>query len=584
MSVMVAEPGPIPSEKRLVLPCKEKITDENPVIQMNLDTYESMTTTRQNLDIPVSEMMEQLVEVMKIISQNRIQQCVKMKGLITHLIIRLKAEVNCISKYNEETSENLEIDDMSSSMMFTSPGVIDEAGFVSMKLTLDETKNMETDRTRLQDTLEGINIHEGTLEELKTDTIKGPNSIDNKGLNCQDCEVKVHINKQSPDTTGNASDGVRIYRGNIDDPAVQSPQSQTLEKTVEIPRMQSAEKIAREETSSLRQSAGMLQSDEKQPENDVSGRVSESRKCFQLVTQFRDTSSEHSTSEHGTQSTHIEHHHRDSICTTTITDDELINHDGGKMEKGEQGGGRAIHARYGNRMQAMTEEDLRRLMQDNSGKYVVYDGKIMTPGSIKQLKNHTIVRIVDKMMGGGRKKGQKKQNKEETTSSSESDALQDMFMNLVKQDVNEGNNIFQAMTQLDDEMIQEAMNKMRQAFDGNSKKFGMEKLSFEAVERLKYENRNSAQQAIRAQQEKAMQKAERREEEVRRFKEDQKQIMIEKERQAREKQEAVMMTQQQQTMMEAMLNDEQDKPAVQAQGRREVLQEGGELHWKTSVA
>ena len=68
----------------------------------------------------------------------------------------------------------------------------------------------------------------------------------------------------------------------------------------------------------------------------------------------------------------------------------------------------------------------------------------------------------------------------------------------------------------------------------------MEKLSFEAVERLIYENRSSAQQAIMAQQEKAMQKAERRDEEVRRFKEDQKQIMIEKERQAREKQEAVV--------------------------------------------
>ena len=70
-----------------------------------------------------------------------------------------------------------------------------------------------------------------------------------------------------------------------------------------------------------------------------------------------------------------------------------------------------------------------------------------------------------------------------------------------------------------------------------------------------FENRNSAQQAIKAQQEKAMQKAERREEEVRRFKEDQKQIMIEKERQAREKRE-----------QGAVANDEQGKPAVQAQG------------------
>ena len=127
-------------------------------------------------------------------------------------------------------------------------------------------------------------------------------------------------------------------------------------------------------------------------------------------------------------------------------------------------------------------------------------------------------------------------------------------MSFVKQDDDEGNSIFRTMTQLDDEMIQEAMNNMIQAFDENSKKFGMEKLSFEAVERLTNENRNSAQQSIKAQQEKAMQKAERREEEVRRFKEDQKQIMIEKERQAREEQG-----------QEAVTNDEQDRPAVQAQ-------------------
>ena len=88
------------------------------------------------------------------------------------------------------------------------------------------------------------------------------------------------------------------------------------------------------------------------------------------------------------------------------------------------------------------------------------------------------------MMGGGRKKGQKKQNKEETTSSSENDALQDMFISLMKQDDEEGNSIFKAMTQLDDEMIKEAMNKMRHSFEENSKKFGMEKLSFEIVERL----------------------------------------------------------------------------------------------------
>ena len=503
-------------------------------------------------------------------------QFVKMKGLITRLIIRLRAEVNCISDYNEETSkidekkENPEVDNMCSSTMFTSPGVIDEAVFVSMILTLDESENMETDRAKLQGTLEGmydpkgINIHEDTLEKPKIDTAKGPNSVDSKGLNCQDCKMRVHINKQSPDIAEDVADDVHVDKGDFDDLIVQVPQAQIVEKTIEIPQMQTVEKIAGEETSSLRQSAGILQADEKQLENDVSGRVSESRKCFQLVTQFRDTSSEHSTPEHCTQSTHIEHYHRDSTCTTTITDDELINDDGCKMEKGEQGGGRAIHARYGNRMQAMTEKELRRLMEENSGKYVVYDGKIMTPGSIKQLKNHTIVRIVDRMMGEGKKKGQKKQNKEETTRSSESDALQDMFMSLMKQDDDKGNSMFRTMMQLDDEMVQEAMNNMRQAFDENSKKFGMEKLSFEAVERLIYENRNSAQQAIKAQQEKATQKAERREEEeVRRFKEDQKQIMIEKERQARE-------NEREKREQETMMSNERGRPAVQAHDEREA--------------
>ena len=78
MSVMVAEPDPIPSEKRPPLLCKEQTIeriDENSVIQMTLDTYETMVTPKQYLDIPVSEMMEQLVEMTENISQNRIQQC-----------------------------------------------------------------------------------------------------------------------------------------------------------------------------------------------------------------------------------------------------------------------------------------------------------------------------------------------------------------------------------------------------------------------------------------------------------------------------------------------------------------------------
>ena len=181
--------------------------------------------------------------------------------------------------------------------------------------------------------LDGIGINEDTLEELKTshlktkdtvndqviidktnchtDVAKGPNSVESKGLNCHDCKTRVHINKQSPDITENVADGVHVDKGDFDDLVVQVPQTQIVEKTVEIPQLQTVEKIAGQETSSLRQSSGMLQAREKQPENDVSGRVSESRKCFQLGTQFRDTSSEHSTHEHDTQSTHIEHHHQD---------------------------------------------------------------------------------------------------------------------------------------------------------------------------------------------------------------------------------------------------------------------------------
>ena len=153
---------------------------------------------------------------------------------------------------------------MSSSTMFTSPGVIDEAGVVSVILTLDESKNMETERANLRDTLEGmhdpkgINIHEDTLEEPKTDTTKGPNNVDSKGLNCQNCKTRMYINKQSPDLTEDATDGVHVNKGDFDDLVVQVPQVQIVEKTVEIPKMQTIEKIAGEETSNLRQSAGYV--------------------------------------------------------------------------------------------------------------------------------------------------------------------------------------------------------------------------------------------------------------------------------------------------------------------------------------
>ena len=138
-------------------------------------------------------------------------------------------------------------------------------------------------------------------------------------------EEDVHQQARALTSREDATDGENVNKGDFDDLGVQVPQVQVVEKTVDIPQMQTVEKIAGKETWSLRQSAGMLQDDEKQLENDVSGRVSESRKCFQLETQFRDTSREHSATVHDTQGTHIEHRHRDSTCTTVITDDELTN-------------------------------------------------------------------------------------------------------------------------------------------------------------------------------------------------------------------------------------------------------------------
>ena len=116
-----------------------------------------------------------------------------------------------------------------------------------------------------------------------------------------------------------------------------------------------------------------------------------------------------------------------------------------------------------------------------------------------------------------------------------------MFMDLMKEGDDEGNNTFRTLMPMDDEMAQDALSKTKQACAENGKKFGVQKLSFEAVEQWIRENRNTAQQAVKAQQEKAnqeqekaMQEAERREHEVRKFKEEQKQIMIEKEKGGKE--------------------------------------------------
>ena len=253
-----------------------------------------------------------------------------------------------------------------------------------------------------------------------TDVARGPNSVDRKGLNCHDCKTRVHINKQNPDIAEDVADGVRVDKGDLDDISVvpqrqismiqtvqeisqlqcidkvigdlvvQVPQTKIVEKTVEIPQLQTVEKITGTETSSLRQSAGMLQAREKQPESDVSGRVSESCGHFQFGAQFRDTADEHrNTHQQSMRNTCTEPRCRDNTNVTMTTDKRSNDDNNEEREQGEQGQGgtKAIFTRHRNRMQATTEQELRRLMEEST----VYNGRIVTPETIKHLKNHAIV-------------------------------------------------------------------------------------------------------------------------------------------------------------------------------------------------
>ena len=292
----------------------------------------------------------------------------------------------------------------------------------------------------------------------------------------------------------------------------------------------------------------MLQAREKQPENDVSGRVSESCEHFQCGAQFRDTADEYrNIHKHSMRNTCTEHRCRDNT-NVTMTTDERSNDDNDEEREQEdqgQGGTKAIYTRYRNGMLAKTEQELRRLMEESTEKYTVYNGRIVTPETIKHLKNHAIVHVVDRLQGGGKKKGQKKQDKIET-SSSESDAFADMFIELIRKgkDSQQGNNFFQTLMQVDEGVAQETIDKMKQAIAAEAESFGIRDLSFEVVERWIQENRQATKQAAKAQQdrenqeqERAIQEARRREHEVEKFKEEQRQIMMEKERQAREKRE-----------------------------------------------
>ena len=182
-------------------------------------------------------------------------------------------------------------------------------------------------------------------------------------------------------------------------------------------------------------------------------------------------------------------------------------------------------------------------MEESTEKYTVYNGRIVTPETIKQLKNHAVVHVVDRLQGGGKKKGQKKQDKGET-SSSESDAFADMFLELIRKDSRQGNSFFQTLMQLDEGVAQETIDVMKQAIAAESESFGIRDLPFEAVERWIQENRQATKHAAKAQQdresqehERTIQEAKRREHDVEKFKEERRQIMMEKERQARQKRE-----------------------------------------------
>ena len=78
--------------------------------------------------------------------------------------------VNALGENESESNSN--VDSNPFGVTNTSPEVIDKAGPVSLRLTLDESTNMETDRVTLLDTsglydLDGVDIDEDTSEKLK---------------------------------------------------------------------------------------------------------------------------------------------------------------------------------------------------------------------------------------------------------------------------------------------------------------------------------------------------------------------------------------------------------------------------------
>ena len=92
----------------------------------------------------------------------------------------------------------------------------------------------------------------------------------------------------------------------------------------------------------------MLQAREKLPENDVSGRVSESCEHFQFGAQFRDTADEHGNTHDTACTTRFFGHQCRDNTNVTMTTDERLNDDNdeeGKQGEPGQGGTKAIYTR-----------------------------------------------------------------------------------------------------------------------------------------------------------------------------------------------------------------------------------------------
>ena len=216
--------------------------------------------------------------------------------------------------------------------------------------------------------------------------------------------------------------------------------------------------------------------------------------------------------------------HDKTLMTQQSDDDETKGYQGHS-----KGGERTIYVRRQGEMQAMNEQELRREASRNNDVYVVYDGKVVSPRAIKYLKNHAIAHVVDKLRGGGRKKNQRKMDQTQNDQSGSSLSEADMFSELLEK-FGWSNELYQAMLKVDDDTIQELMNKMRHIQEADA---GMNRgAALDTLQRMIKEHRQRA----RHQQEEAAQEAARRQkqEEMTKGKDQQGKSLAESEEQTQE--------------------------------------------------